>query len=559
VLVFITLLGESNGTSPVRDDDMPFLIPAGHSATLLMGQAFFVQQILVRAGQAASYLGVPFQYELFRDGNRLVRQIRVTSAATPPLVRSGFSPVYDLLRVPHMSLNLAGRNSYSVLIDKGGFTLVLNGDDMVPMEVKPRDGAIVRSDVQMLWSVRRRYTLRIYPATGGVGLAVDFGDSYMNFWVSPGHFVNHPPINDRFQEVADFGKACLLEAFNKIMSTVVETCDQLDSLRLNNLLFRGDNALTLRSAHLPGDVALFGDVSPGLSDFMIQPLEPIMGPGQTQRFGVLPPRWGVVWSLHGLPGEEVALGSITQDGIYTAPQLGEISGYQVRVKVRATLGGHSSTALVTVVVRDVTVNPVVQVCDTRQVRHLSAGALGDGPLTWAIADPGSGSSIASAPDPDGFHLFRPGALDLFTLFRVDEVVVSNTSTGNRQSAWVLVIGGTPSLEIRYVEVPGQPDQVQCTAYFAINGQPADPASLGWRLIVGAGHIDDDGLFTMDRHGQMRFAVITCQIFMPPPLPSYTGFCILPLPLVALPELMNVLGDAAALFSGQGAHHIIPHS
>jgi len=550
VLLFITLYGDSDGTSPVRDDDMPFLIPAGHSATLLMGHDFFIRQIIPRAARAICNVGVDFRYELVREPNGRIREMHVTNAITTLHEMSGPSLFYDYIWIKELGLDLVDSGStYRLFFDNEGVSLRMLGAHPLYMEVKPRNAAGRNGQAQAMWHLRQDFKLLVDPATGVVGLSPVAGESFLNVFVIAGDFASYPPVNDNFLEVAQFGHASLRALLDRLIQSIVETSTAVDAFRRTSVLFRGDNAVTLHSAHQPCDLALFGDVSPALNDFIVDPLEPLMGPGQSQPFSVSPPRSGITWSLHGLPGENGALGSISADGVYTAPKLGEISGYQVRIRVRATLGQHTSTALVTVVVRDITVNPVVQVCDTRQVRYLSAGTLGGGQLTWSIANPASGSSIANTPDPEGFHLYRPGALESFSPFRVDEIVVGNDLSGNRQSAWVLVIGGTPSLEIRYVEVPGQPDQVQCTAYFAINGQPADPASLRWQLIVGAGHIDDKGLFTLDRNGQLRFAVVTCEIPMPPPLPSYSGFCILPLPLVVLPELMQVLDAAAASFAG----------
>ncbi len=551
VLVFITLHGESNGSSPVHDDDMPFLIPDGHSASLLMGQDFFVRQIIARGAKASCNAGSAFRYELIREPDRRIREMRVTQALTTLHGMSGASEFFDTIWIREIALDLVGQGStYRYFFENDGLTMDLSGGGPVYMELKLRSGEFRVGRAQAIWMVRQQFKLLVDPASGDVGLSLDVENSSMTLFMMAGDFQSYPPIHEHFREVSEFGRATLRTLFDMMVRVMVETSAAVDVFRRGSLLFRGDNAITLHSAHLPCDLALFGDVSPAHSDFMIEPLEPLMGPGNKLQFNVTPPRMGVTWSLHGLPGEDVALGSITQDGIYIAPQLADIAGYQVRIKVRATLGVHTSTALVTVVVRDITVNPVVQVCDTRQERLLSAGTLGDGKLTWRIADPASGSSIASEPDADGFHRYRPGALDAFSLFRVDEVVVSNASSGNSQSAWVLVIGGTPSLEVRYTQVPGQPQQVQCTALFSINGQPADPASVGWRLLVGAGQIDDSGRFTLDPDGQLRFGVITCQIAMPVPLPPYTGFCILPLPLIALPDLMTTLDDATTLFAGQ---------
>ncbi|MFD2643541.1 hypothetical protein [Pseudomonas japonica] len=543
VLAFIAMEDESNGSIPVDDRDMPFLIPDGHSATVLMGQAFLARRIIVQ-GCRAFAAGSNFTYELFHQ-DHFVHELRATSGRVSLGPQQKSSELLESVQIADLALPLHNDfASFSVTFRDNQLRVEIEGNAYQLVQVKVRQsGQTINGNVQLFWHARLTYELDADPLAGTLRLK-EVGGVATEGRIKPLDFASLPYA--ALDELAGLIIWMLRDGLDSKLGAFREAVGTIDVFRLNSLLFKGDNAVVLKSVHLPGDVALFGQVAPSLTDFVITPLEPIVGHGQQEAFFIDPPRIGVVWSVEALPGDSGAVGSIDQNGNYTAPDASLIEGVYKRVRVRATLEAHTSTALVTVVVRDISVNPLIQTCGPRNTRAMSAGALSTGTLTWRIADTASGATIAPSTEPDGDHLYTAGPASFTESFVVDEVVVTNEATGNQQSAYVLVVHGMVGLQVLY-EADANPDRVQCKALF-LNGAPTDGFELEWVLLAGSGSIDGNGLFSVDPAGKHRFAVVGCLMALPGMPFPYIGYCILPIPLIPLPAWLNVMGEAERLLS-----------
>lgn len=62
---------------------------------------------------------------------------------------------------------------------------------------------------------------------------------------------------------------------------------EIDALRLNNLLFRGENVVEPRDVSLPTDLTLLGKLAPKRTTMVISPSEPIVARGGVIEFSVL--------------------------------------------------------------------------------------------------------------------------------------------------------------------------------------------------------------------------------------------------------------------------------
>ncbi|OPG70723.1 hypothetical protein B1218_38440, partial [Pseudomonas ogarae] len=114
-------------------------------------------------------------------------------------------------------------------------------------------------------------------------------------------------------------------------------------------------------------LALLGKVAPSLTNFVIDPPEPVIGPQGTVSFSAKPAATGLVWNVMNLPDETGDPGTIdSSTGVYVAPRDTNITGYQKRVLVMARAGnGNSSRALVSIVKRDISIDPLVFVATAR--------------------------------------------------------------------------------------------------------------------------------------------------------------------------------------------------
>lgn len=311
-----------------------------------------------------------------------------------------------------------------------------------------------------------------------------------------------------------------------------------------NIKLGFDQIIESDSLHYPRDVAVFGRIHPALDHFVVSPLQPVIAAGSSQPFSVTPDVQGLVWSLESLHGSAEGIGSINKSsGLYQAPTVGSITGTGVRVRVVATHSatGHVSAALVTVVVNQLSVGPVIQLCEANGTVELAAQTLNDDPLQWSVRPtvPGQGGTLRPSTLPDGDHTYVASPPAAGTTYVLDEVNITN-ALGSR-SAWVLVVNHRPGLTVKPLANPDvSAGRIQLQAL--INGVVLE---ADWTLpLEGTGSIDADGLYTEPEVAQAPF-VLVFATFTDPILDKLEGHIILPLPLRQYPQELALMAAPAS--------------
>jgi len=309
--------------------------------------------------------------------------------------------------------------------------------------------------------------------------------------------------------------------------------EEIDVFTLNTLLFNAENSVKLQTADLTGEMLLFGSIGPRVNTFVIDPVEMLLGQDQSHQFRTMPATSGVKWAVEDLEGNTDGVGQMNADtGMYMAPSLTQFQGTYKRIKVIATGPGnrHISRALVTVVARTITLNPLIDTCNSSpETRELSAHGL-SGTLRWHV---NGGGRINETADEHGKNTYHappktpPGA----PTFTVDEVIVENIATGQRQSSLMVVNHHGQAIALSIDPVGLLPGQAKLIA--KLSGQPP-PAPLVWECIPAeAGSIDPvSGVFTASANNTHQFALIT--VWMELGGLKFDGFTILPLPLALFP-------------------------
>lgn len=304
---------------------------------------------------------------------------------------------------------------------------------------------------------------------------------------------------------------------------------------LHSLLFRSKDAVVLDDMAMPGDMAIFGRVGPAQTKFTLDPLQPLIGTSETVPFKTIPGgQSGLTWKVENILGGTGDPGTInTSSGLYTAPA--SIEGASTRVKVTASGSGHSSSALVSVVVNDITVSPLIQGCDGGHTRTLSAGTKGTGVLTWSLKTPGNGGKLEAGENGKQVYT-APTALGDKAWF-VEEIVVKNQLTNKTKSAWIMVALVTlPLAIVKDASVSLPAGQIKLYAKSGTSTIP--PAEVTWKLLAGAGNDPVDGLYTQPERLDQRFALLLASW---PPSPEHVpdlkleGYVLLPLPLFDYPQ------------------------
>lgn len=301
----------------------------------------------------------------------------------------------------------------------------------------------------------------------------------------------------------------------------------LDTFVLDSLLF-SDARVAIKDFALPGDMAIFGQLGPDLTRFRVDPIKPVVNAGGTQQFSTYPAgQSGLNWTVESLLDEADNPGTISSSGLYKAPA--SINGAYIRVRITATSGTASSSALVSVVASDVTVNPIIQTCGATHSRTLSAGTHGTGALSWSLRTPGNGGKLERGEN--GKYVYTAPPVTTGKSFVVDEIVVTNELTGASRSAWIMALLANMSFSIeRDTSVTLPPNQVKLRC--KSEGEVVDDSMINWETLAGSGTVID-GIFTQPDPLEHRFALVYASFNVPGI--KLSGYMVLPLPLFEYPS------------------------
>jgi hypothetical protein len=298
---------------------------------------------------------------------------------------------------------------------------------------------------------------------------------------------------------------------------------------------------------LPYDIGLFGRVNPAQTSFAVSPMQPLMAHGDTQQFTTVPVVEGVRWTVENLADGAGHPGDIDSvSGSYLAPPAASIEGRFKRVRITATAPGSSgyhSSALVSVLVSELSVHPLIQICDLGTSVELAAGTLGEGELVWSIKNPVANESgeVLPSDKPGGDHTYHHGPKVDSKTYVLDEVEVKNTRTNQTRSVHVLAQQRNPGITVKVLSTDIAQGQVQLDA--RVNDKPKN---VVWELPLGGpGSIEASteltGLYQADPTATERFVLIFAALD-DPDWGKFEGHLILPLPLVEFPTVLEMLSQ-----------------
>lgn len=278
--------------------------------------------------------------------------------------------------------------------------------------------------------------------------------------------------------------------------------DSLNLLSVSNLLFPGRNVLRLTEAYMPGDLLTVGHIDPKETSYAIDPPAPRLKAGTQQQFTFKPLGLSaseIKWHVRAIDQESGA-GSITQNGLYTAPSVESFPKKAVRVVVTAEEIDSdtkavivTSSALVTIVERAVVVTPSLTLVDMEKPVEitLDATSLNGSTYTWTLLNGAPGKltdakGAVATYNPVGIKL-EPGEL------RGVEIQVED-SKGEKAVAFVLLRSGSFTEGLRPAYKDNVPLNGQVKIEFTEAGYRRSVAGdkevkLEWEIVHGGGSFD----------------------------------------------------------------------
>ncbi|RJF54051.1 hypothetical protein D4100_18920, partial [Serratia inhibens] len=213
----------------------------------------------------------------------------------------------------------------------------------------------------------------------------------------------------------------------------------IEVFALNHVLFPEHNINRLKSAHMPGDMAIFGEIDASLTSLVLDPLQAVLPAGKSQQFTTNASS-GVTYSLSPANG-----GTISASGLYRAPET--INGGVLGVTITAKTATATAAAHITVVSSPVQISPAFFALheDNPLAVQLNAMVLGEEntTLSWSLTSstPGVTGIISS----DG--LYMP-PFEAYPLGYTYVTVTATSPEGQTSQAYILLISAQTQPEFK---------------------------------------------------------------------------------------------------------------
>ncbi len=547
ILLFVGTKGHPAGDMPDKDARWVYPIPAGRSSTMLVANDVVMRSLLAQGISRSSLIQPKFEYVMEKEA---ITGIRFTRGTYTP-ERHGVE-LDSQGRYVNISSNLWVFHDQEL----GMFTVDVDGEN-VKMAWKFAENTELSHSILMSrggvdipghayfyvqYGVESTYAFGLTGDGGSVDLSLA-GSDVVDVRVTPLSITDS--MKGDLPKLVELAGQFMQETLIELQREIASGIQELETFRLYGLLFSGNQSVEQKSVRLPCDLAVFGDISPARTSFQITPDEKNIIQGDSMDFVLSPAQSDVNWTLESVAGFPGGLGSITQRGHYTAPAYGDIPGAQAytMVRVTATKGEQTSSALVRVVKRSVVINPMVVAASraSKKIR-LSGGSLAGGKLTWEVDSATGGTLTDTPPNEDaaefdeGDMFYVPGSGSSGGLFSVDTITASD-GRGGRATSHLILLEQTVNGTVVLIPDDSLPDGKIRLGLDGGKGIIPEDETI-WEVLAGGGSVDDNGIYTVDADSAYPYTVIAGTYDSPYVL--ITGYLILPIPLVDLEEMQRVL-------------------
>ncbi|MEE1920597.1 hypothetical protein V0R50_09100 [Pseudomonas sp. 148P] len=533
VLFFIRMADDENGGLPPTDGDLRYLLEGGYSCAMLLGRDYLMRRLFIPACKRFVGNGRPFSAA--SNENEPEGPTHYLRAAKGALQHFSFlqgSAFFSEVSLYRVELPLkAAECSFELSFSSLNIYLNWRGIHHAAAYLTTRDGKSTIADARIRFEFKRKLLVELGRNEGRVSFRQEHVGTLNDCHFSITSDAGIPGAMNKFrEEISGTLEQKLIGEVDAGFKSLLGTLVEIDLDQMIGLLFHRREDLRFEKAGFTRDLVLFGHMQPFSQSFHVRPMERVMGPAESQLFITWPTRMPS-WSVEGLSGQGGPVGSINGFGFYTAPAADQLPRGGLRVKVTATFDGYASSALVTVLPGDITVNPLVMVHTAGALddgREMSAGTRGGGQLIWEMSL-NSGGRIEPSSEPDGDHTYFPGPVQPDLVYSIDEVRVTNLATSRIQTAYVLLLH--QALVVVVTARRGTGDTVQLRAF--LQGDEHPEMAREWAVLLGGGSVDQaSGVFTPD-DSPHRFAIVTVRLEIGGNV-WLDGFILLPLPFIELP-------------------------
>jgi len=515
-----------NGILPEDDSGMPFFIPddkiPGEDRSMYSGSLLLSRQAMFHwyiAPYISTHIGRGLSFEV-KDDSEATGEYKLLATsggfAVEPIDITWYDwpDHYHFIR-ENLSFSFRGVLFITITPD---YRLALKWQNSVTEKF------LFWDDVKNWWDERKHVDVRFnYSLNMLFDNILSSEENTLRFVQSPestltsevtiiGGGGTHWPLLEKAKGELDLRLKMLLDTFKTI------DIPEINFFAINHLLFPENNALILKEAYLPGDLALFGEIDPGLSSFSLKPLYTTVQTGAVLQFETVELRYraraaDITWNVRDIDGSR-SKGDITQDGVYTAPSLGQLEDKTTRNIVTATYTDPdtqqkvTASAMVVIVASSMAMAPAMHAIDLRYSPApfmFRVSSLTDSPITWTPLPDGLGTLTGTGQQAT----YMPPTLPPDGIFNPVTVEAVDTVTQQKCTGIVLLVNGVMPVDVQPAFHPGLAPLASLT--LSNSSTSNAPQSLAWNVEVGDGSVDTtSGTFTAPEEITFPYSVVRCR-------------------------------------------------
>ncbi|CAI8904708.1 hypothetical protein [Pseudomonas serbica] len=539
VVLFIrTRNNPTNGSTPTKDSDFPYLIPDDRDP--VSGELLYSGALVLASRVVFDWFVEPRLLNLVGYGLGFEREMPSNYVARSLRAIAGRIPGENFYR------------SWGDLLDNGE---VENTSPIeLPMfntnaQLALRVGADSNCELNCNWEGAQPLNFKVHTYKFPTGSKTEYIDSVvkpvLKCGLKPGvdigsNVVSFTPRADNVNQLierleADFFAGSARVPFHVIralklyfipdlrgLMEVFNTVDipDINVFHLSHLLFPQEQALKLTNVALPGDLFMVGHIDPKKTTFTLEPLFGRVKAGNTLQLTIKPLALrdtAVTWSAHNLAGDELP-DAISRNGVFSAPDFAHLQALVEHYIITAAYTADDGTlreasALIAVVANSLSVTPSIATLDittpgeTPETVKIRAMTLGTAPLTWTVREDFGDLDVA----PDGLSAtytlpegVPEGAAGLVI------IDVEDRAGDEKSSVSILWLGKYFTLPV----VPGFHPGLPATASTQLRVADSDiePDEIVWDLLAGDGTVGaDTGLFTAPQIIETPYAVVQASL------------------------------------------------
>jgi hypothetical protein len=556
VVVFIAMNDNDKGTYPADDAAMTYMLPSAvspYTSNLLLSHKFMMQQLLTSGFDQIEWLRDRFELIERVGGKYELVAVESSGEFTKDFdyydgnSEGGAHPWQWTFKFSGLKASLFSVSDKVVVNDRGFKLTWQTTTNMGILTYWAKTDTIsagttryipVRSEA----SLDAHYIFTVSTVNGKKVLKLEVKNFTADVEIVFDE--NEVTLADAKRKIDAFKQALndqVRDEFRARIDSLKDMTFEIDALRLNKLLFRGDNVVEPRDVSLPTDLTLLGNLAPKQTGLVISPLEAIVAGGQLFEFHTTPALSGITWTVENLKEETGETGEFKEPsvGIYTAPsdEALRMEG-QRRLIVTATVGEQVAKALVSVVPSPVSVNPWVAQIHLGGEYTLTAGSTDGAVLEWSKPELGDLNPDYETSNPGGYKYTAPYSLPprqdhepyYYYGLRLVPITVRSAAGGAEATIDMLVLG---SKNLNYWLEPRINDDGSVHLSFykkTRQGKVELHDDVEWTVLRGSGTIDPDTqVYTPAPDTIDRYLIITA--FYDDDVSEDTFDClILPMPL-----------------------------